>query len=639
MSKRKKSRTSGEGSRPPKPPKNARLEESDGIPQSFELDHLHHPEETEGRSGPIPSADWRWEEPGGVASSFPDEEAGAPSRLLRRPEKEQVPIPPSQSSVGRFVPQYAKPRMTATQTETREEDLMSKAFRSETQPEPNAQQAGSQPHSRPIVQEAREPGDQPQADNIYPQHSDQSSETLVPSSRDSQPKVSPDISLERETVPSVSERISQNQLLEPGNNTPDGRSKESAWVPGGHSYKVHLSNIDAEEKPEQGSPQKGEIPQGARADLREGPQEEGEPRSVAQGLPNDMQLPSRSGREAEQNFSNTTCSSLGIVAITDVSTDPAEFEQRALEVAGPDGQAKARTPDRGHSEALLSCIPLTGKTTGDRGESGRGIEPTSDIPKGPEVTLAQVQGIQEPTVGAEHTNPPASEMDPDADQTQVSGLDEEGLGGMLLQPSTEKPAKLNIQSHEQDLKGLSLPLQASTLPVHREVVSGPQQTSTLQGSPDASAGRPKHPPDSTDQTAWGASPALEFDFLPDSQIWEALEAPDFEAPPEQLLPVGPHWPSASPSVDGGSLDETQQRTCMGIKAYEATSLEDATDTVRGLVIELSNLNRIIMSAHRNLEAFKCPSYYKAKSSGKASVPFASKETGNLPHGGLSWKDF
>nr|7Z8Z_B Chain B, Break repair meiotic recombinase recruitment factor 1 [Mus musculus]7Z8Z_D Chain D, Break repair meiotic recombinase recruitment factor 1 [Mus musculus] len=33
-------------------------------------------------------------------------------------------------------------------------------------------------------------------------------------------------------------------------------------------------------------------------------------------------------------------------------------------------------------------------------------------------------------------------------------------------------------------------------------------------------------------------------------------------------------------------------------------MQDATDTVRGLVVELSGLNRLIMSTHRDLEAFK-----------------------------------
>uniref|UniRef100_A0A8C0I051 Uncharacterized protein n=1 Tax=Balaenoptera musculus TaxID=9771 RepID=A0A8C0I051_BALMU len=130
MSKRKKLRTSGgKGIRPPKLPKNPRLGDSDGDPQSSKLGHWHHPEETESRSGPAPSAEQSREEPGQAASSSPYEEAGAPSSLLGEPKKEPVRLPPSQNSVGRFVPQFAKPRKTVTgRAERREEDPRSGAF-------------------------------------------------------------------------------------------------------------------------------------------------------------------------------------------------------------------------------------------------------------------------------------------------------------------------------------------------------------------------------------------------------------------------------------------------------------------------------------------------------------------------------
>nr|KAF6400479.1 hypothetical protein HJG63_001749 [Rousettus aegyptiacus] len=126
MSKKKKLRTSGgEGIHPLKPPKHPRLRDSDRASQSSELDRSCHPEESEGR------AEQSGEELGQVASSSPDKEAGGPSRLLRQPENEPVPFPPSQNSVGRFVPQFAKLRKTVTrQAATREEDLGSGAFSS-----------------------------------------------------------------------------------------------------------------------------------------------------------------------------------------------------------------------------------------------------------------------------------------------------------------------------------------------------------------------------------------------------------------------------------------------------------------------------------------------------------------------------
>uniref|UniRef100_A0A8C6MN15 Uncharacterized protein n=1 Tax=Moschus moschiferus TaxID=68415 RepID=A0A8C6MN15_MOSMO len=126
MSKRKKLRTSGrEGLRLPKLPKNPRIEDSDRTSSlSSMLDYLHHPEESESGSGLTPSAERSGEEPGQAAASTPDNEADTPSRLLGQPEREPVPLPPSQDSVGKFVPQFAKPRKTVRrQAERREEGL------------------------------------------------------------------------------------------------------------------------------------------------------------------------------------------------------------------------------------------------------------------------------------------------------------------------------------------------------------------------------------------------------------------------------------------------------------------------------------------------------------------------------------
>uniref|UniRef100_A0A8C8YF71 Break repair meiotic recombinase recruitment factor 1 n=1 Tax=Prolemur simus TaxID=1328070 RepID=A0A8C8YF71_PROSS len=129
MSKRKKLRTSGEGVRPSKPPKNLKLGDSDRGPQSSKSGHLRHLEESEGKPGPASSTLHSREEPGWVVSSSPDEETGAPCRLLGPPEKEPPALPPSQNSVGRFVPQFSNPRKTvARKAETREEDLGSGAF-------------------------------------------------------------------------------------------------------------------------------------------------------------------------------------------------------------------------------------------------------------------------------------------------------------------------------------------------------------------------------------------------------------------------------------------------------------------------------------------------------------------------------
>lgn len=65
-------------------------------------------------------------------------------------------------------------------------------------------------------------------------------------------------------------------------------------------------------------------------------------------------------------------------------------------------------------------------------------------------------------------------------------------------------------------------------------------------------------------------------------------------------------------------------------AQETYRMQDATDTVRGLVVELSGLNRLIMSTHRDLEAFK---RRKTK-----SLPYLTKGLGSLPRGDQSWRD-
>lgn len=244
-------------------------------------------------------------------------------------------------------------------------------------------------------------------------------------------------------------------------------------------------------------------------------------------------------------------------------------------------------------------------------------------------------------------------MGPGINQTKVPGLDQEGLGGvcalpLLLQSTGKKAVELGRQSPEQNLEGFSLSLGAFAPPVHREAVGGPsQETRACQDSIDVPADPTswhEPPPGSADQAVLGESSAMEPDFLPDSQIRDALEAPDFEASPEQLFPPGSRlascWPGISPHADGRLLTELQLRTCVGLKGCEAARMEDATDTVLGLVVELSHLNRLIMSTHRDLEALKRLGYRKAKErlAGKAPAPYSSKGAGNLPPGDRSWRD-
>ncbi|KAM8765981.1 break repair meiotic recombinase recruitment factor 1 isoform 2-T2 [Rhynchonycteris naso] len=582
--------------------------------------------------------------------------------------KEPIPLPSSQNSFGRFVPQFAKSRKAVTRlAATREEDLRTGAFSSETPPESSTQQAGSQSREESpglTVWEASEPGDQTQADGTCSEHSIQNSETPVSSRRDSQPEVSSDVFPEWGMAPLASERANQSYLLEQGTNLPGGGSIERGGIPADHDPKGHLLSSGAEEEPDQGAQQEEDARGGARTNQEKedsvlGQATQGsEPGSAAQAPPDPIKTLSRADQEAEGSCSNPRCSSLRITVITDAITDPTKPEQRAVEEAGPGGEANdgvpatpnKKAPDVDCREALLRGMPLTGETTGGTGEAGQEAKPPGDVLGNPAASPALVQGIQEPILGAGDSSPIASEMGPVVDQTQMPGLDQEGLRGvcvlpLLSQPLGEKATDLVSQSYEP-LGGFSLSLGASVALLHGEAVDGPPWDGVVhQGSPDAPvgpAGQSQHPPDSSDQDMLGGSTDVELDFLPDSQIQNALEAPNFEAPCEQLFPEGsrvdPCWPGTSLGTDGGPLTKAQSSTHNRIKPCEVCRMEDATDTVHGLIVELSNLNRLIMNAHRDLEAVKRLNYRKAKPTGKAPSPYTSKGAGTLLRGEQAWRD-
>nr|XP_005613629.1 uncharacterized protein C19orf57 homolog isoform X2 [Equus caballus] len=648
MTKRRKLRTSGgEGIHTPRPPKNPRLGDSAGAPRSSQVGHVPHPEELEGSPGQAPSAEQSREEPEQSASSSPEEEAGAPSRLLGQPDEEPAPFPPSQNSVGRFVPQFAKPRRTVRrQAAMREEDLGSGACGSETLPEPSAQEADSQPREEAPGLSSRaagELGDQTQADSACPEHSSQSAVEPVPRSGDPQPSASTDACAEWGTVVSASERASQGHLWEQSASAPDGGSTEPSGVLGEHGQKGHLPSTDAEEKePDPGAPQEGGAPGGAGADLPEGHQEEGGGvlGPAPRGLLDPVQTPSGAGGETEQSCGSPGPSSLGTVVVTAMSTDPAEPEQRAPEVAKPGGAPASpgrKAPKGGHGGALLRGTPVTQETTRGRGEAGHEDEPPGDIPGVPAASLPLAQGTQAPTVGAGESSPLVQEAGPGVHQTLGPGPDGEGLGGVCAPPVLWQPES-GRRSRKQDLG-------ASTPPAHRGAVGGlTQEMGVIQGSPDGPrdpTGQPEDPPDSADQF-WGGSLAVDLDFLPDSQMRAALEGPDFEAPPAQLFPVGsglaPCWPGPGPRADGGPLTGAQLRALCGVKACEAARMEDATDTVHGLILELSNLNRLVMSTHRDLEAIRRLPSRRARPARKGPAPCTAKAVGGLHRGEQSWRD-
>ncbi|PNJ13322.1 C19orf57 isoform 6, partial [Pongo abelii] len=286
-----------------------------------------------------------------------------------------------------------------------------------------------------------------------------------------------------------------------------------------------------------------------------------------QGSPHPQQTPSRMGREGEgthKEGESLGCSSLRMVVIADLSTDPTELEERALEVAGPDGQASAISPaspkrkatDGGHRRALPGCTSLTGETTGESGEAGQDGKPPGDVLVGPTASLALAPGSGESMMGAGDSGHASPDTGPCVNQKQEPG-------------PAQEAAELGGQNLERDLEGLCVSPQASVLLEHRETADGPlQEPRAQQGIPDTTsdlAGQRDHLPHSADHGTCADSLAVELDFLLDSQIQDALDASDFEAPPEQLFPSGnkpgPCWlgPSSPANGDPVAVAKAQPR--------------------------------------------------------------------------------
>ncbi|XP_029774584.1 uncharacterized protein C19orf57 homolog isoform X5 [Suricata suricatta] len=502
MTKRKKLRTSGgEGICSPKFPKNPRLGDSGGCPQSSEWGSSCLPEESEGRSGPVPSAEQRTEEPGQAASSPTAEEAQVPSSLLGQPEKEPAPLPLSQNSARRFVPQFAKPRMTVTRSaEMRGEDLRSGTPKvsQETSPGSRSQQARGQLREESLglaSWEARELGAQTQVDSTHLEHRDQSPTTPVPGSGDSQPSASTSASPEWGTVPS------QNRLSEQGTNTADGATAAES----------------VSQRPEQ---------------------------------------------------------------------DPVWFNL-SLGAFAP---------------------PVLREPVGDPSQETRACHDRPDAPEDP-------TGWPEPPPGP--ADLAASGGSPAGDPDFL--LDSQIRDALEAPDFAASPEQTLQEGQETALR-----------PSH-----GGQSHQPAQMSPSESTGPVADtrscPPGSRRDSGWpGTSPQADGGPLTEVQLRTAPGPA--KAPPEQT--------SAELPRDGRPVSSLPApRTCVGIKRCEAARMEDATDTVQGLVVELSNLNRLIMSAHRDLGAFRRLSYRTARPAGKApAAPYTPKGAANPPPAERSWRD-
>ncbi|CAN0023986.1 unnamed protein product [Bubo scandiacus] len=110
-----------------------------------------------------------------------------------------------------------------------------------------------------------------------------------------------------------------------------------------------------------------------------------------------------------------------------------------------------------------------------------------------------------------------------------------------------------------------------------------------------------------------------------------------ELPPQQPLPaaarhdpVGPEPPAAAGRGDAAATGPRQPWPSGNILIFPPPfRREDATDIVCGLILELSNLNRLAMSAHRGLEALRRPKLRRSRRPALGPLP---------PRAGRWWKE-
>lgn len=498
--------------------------------------------------------------------------------------------------------------------EITEEDLERKTVSLETLPSPSA----------PWLPEGvLGSGDQMAADSPHPEQSGQEPGTPVPGEG---------------TGSSNSEMANQDPALEQGTSIVNGGNDAGSSGPEvaqGPASPGQLSCSGAEgTEPDQGYSQEGSAP-------HETPKGEGgisntpEPTPTlatpcvktwasVQDLPDPRQTPREAGGQAECKWDGPECAPLGTAVIENMSTDAPETTPQVLGVARPGIQANTLPFASPMEQIPQGWACLSEETTGGRGEAEPEDKPSSDMLGSPAASQAVILGNQESTLDAPEPGHPALDMGPGIDQTQVPG------------PAVEWPERAQlgdtqaVESEGQHLEGGDVGLSPGLLALspleHRAAADGPFcEAKAHLGSLEAPTPPPgplQQPLDSAGQAEWAES--MELDFLPDSQLQDALDASNLEVPPEQENESGLGRPGPKPGASWGDrVLETEAQPRM----------EDASNTVCGLIVELSNLNRMIMSAHRDLEAFKRLGSRKARPS-----PCLEKGTGAKPWGEQPWRD-
>ncbi|XP_069653510.1 break repair meiotic recombinase recruitment factor 1 [Haliaeetus albicilla] len=193
------------------------------------------------------------------------------------------------------------------------------------------------------------------------------------------------------------------------------------------------------------------------------------------------------------------------------------------------------------------------------------------------------------------------------------------------------------------------PARSSDLPCSRRTTGntpaimampGPAPTGTTQplaASTGSDAGT--DPQDGTCSTREQLSPQPE--------LQRGLEGNSLELPLQQPLPAAnwrnsvvpghelraaagqSHAKEMPPLAKGNGLDQPRPRGEEPEGLRPPAHSEDATDIICGLILELSNLNRLAMSAYRGLEALRRPKPRRSRRPGPVPVP---------PHTGKRWKE-
>ncbi|XP_067170746.1 break repair meiotic recombinase recruitment factor 1 [Apteryx mantelli] len=376
---------------------------------------------------------------------------------------------------------------------------------------------------------------------------------------------------------------------------------------------------------------------------------------------------------------NTTGSSLKGTAAAEENDSPARepAENQSVSPVCPEAESVSHLPSCGTSLPATSCQGDADRGRGEAEEGGipppgtsSASEPNSAVPI-PGASVRKQEDLPEERKenGSEKARPSKEHSGLSAGEPGLEGLGEEppstgvpqgeirilGAEGKAapcsraprLGGENAKDTALAGETAEPVPSGSALP--ASRAPAQLEKEGA---TAGCAEKPDANSGDGKRPSaadgdspadtdpeDKTCSTA-GDEPSRELALLPDGHLQADLKDSGLAIAPQQPFSADskgdPSVPEREPCAEGGQShcengfgdkntvlvadlrdpDEPQPSAEVTEGIHEPSQKEDATDVVCGLIAELSNLNRLIMSAHRDLESLKRLKYRKSRRSGK-----------------------